>query len=313
MIIVNPVNIDVDRLRSIVAVAEKHNKWLPSVWLETTVHDPGQLVARAALEHDPTVVIVTGGDGTIRAVAEVLHSTGTPLAIVASGTGNLLARNLDLMAGIETSVRTAFTGTVRAIDVGVVELEHGDRPTAAHVFLVMTGVGLDAKMASETSGVMKKRIGWLAYVDPIGRSVFANKQFSMHYRVDGDQESSVRAHTVIVGNCGTLTGGIILLPDARVDDGLLDVVLLRPKGFWQWLRVASRLGIGGLLHRSKSGRKMLRAAPDLGALRYRQAQELTVRFDKPQKIQLDGDSFGTVTAVTATVRAGALAVRVPGP
>lgn len=175
----------------------------------------------------------------------------------------------------------------------------------------MTGVGLDARMAADTSSVLKKRIGWLAYADPISRSVLANEQFPMHYRVDDARERTIRAHTVIVGSCGTLTAGILLLPDAAVDDGPLDVVLLRPKGFWQWLRVGSRLGIGGLLHRTKGGRVILRAALDLRALQYVQARRLTARFDRPQYIELDGDSFGMVTAVTIALHPRGLNIRVP--
>lgn len=311
VVIVNPVKTDTTRLRSVVAAEEKRAGWSPSVWFETTVDDPGHLVARAALEHAPTVAIVTGGDGTIRAVAEELWSSEVPLAIVPAGTGNLLARTLGLMTDVHTSVRTAFTGAARAIDVGFAELEFEDRPVSKHAFLVMTGVGLDARMAADTNMALKKRVGWLAYTDPIGRSVLGNEQFSMRYRIDGARERSVRAHTVIVGNCGTLTAGIVLLPDAKVDDGLLDVVLLRPKGFWQWLRVGTRLGLGGILNRTRGGRVILRAAPGLRAMQYAQAQELTAWFDEPQRIQLDGDSFGMVTAATITVRHHGLRIRVP--
>lgn len=311
VVIVNPMNVGAARLRAAVSAEEKKNGWLPSVWLETTVQDPGQAAAAAALEHNPAVVIVVGGDGTIRAVAEVLHPGETPMAIVPTGTGNLLARNLGLMADLETAVRTGFTGISRAIDVGVIELEHEDQSVTTHVFLVMSGVGLDAHMATDTNSDLKKRIGWLAYTDPITKSVLRNEQFTVHYRVDDAREGSVRAHTVIVGNCGTLTAGILLLPDARIDDGLLDVVLLRPKGFWGWLRVVSRVGIGGILHRTRRGRVILSSAPDLRAMQYLQGKRLTARFDEPQDIQLDGDGFGAVRTVTVTVRPGGLNIRVP--
>ncbi|UFU04598.1 NAD(+)/NADH kinase [Ruania suaedae] len=311
VVIVNPTKVDGQRLRAAVSAEEQARRWRPSVWFETSPDDPGQSVARAALANDPTVIIVAGGDGTVRAVAEVVHPTRVPLAVVPAGTGNLLARNLGLMADIETAVHTAFTGSTRAIDLGVTELTHRDGRTQTHVFLVMTGVGLDARMASDTSRALKKRIGWLAYTEPISRSVLGNKQFEMHYEVGHAKERTVRAHTVIVGNCGTLTAGILLLPDARADDGLLDVVLLRPRGWWQWLRVAARLGVGGVLHRTEGGRVVLRSAPDLRALQYVQDRRLTARFDDPQKVELDGDSFGFVTAVTITIRPHALLVRGP--
>lgn len=309
-VIVNPVRTDTAHLRAAVALEERQHDWRPHLWFETTPDDPGQQAARRALRHDPAVVIVAGGDGTIRAVAEVVLSSGTPLAIVPAGTGNLLARDLGLLTGLESSVSTAFTGSDRTIDVGVAELERAGGSTATHVFLVMAGIGLDASMATGTNGMLKQKIGWLAYADPISRSVLGNKRFSMHYRVDGSPERSIRAHTVIVGNCGTLTAGILLLPDAEVDDGRLDVVLLRPEGFWQWLRVGSRLAVGGILKRSHGGRMVLRAAPRVGGMEYVQGERLAARFDSPQNIELDGDSFGAITAVRIGVRPRALQVRV---
>jgi hypothetical protein len=98
------------------------------------------------------------------------------------------------------------------------------------VFLVMAGIGLDVQMAQETSALAKRHLGWLAYVSPIAQSIIRNRLFSVQYRVDGGRSRSARAHTIIVGNCGTLTGSMLLLPAAKVDDGVLDVVMLRPKG-----------------------------------------------------------------------------------
>jgi len=311
VIIVNPVNTDVARLRTAVAGEEERSGWLPSVWFETTEHDAGQAVAGTALTHDPSLVIVAGGDGTIRAVVEGIRSQAIPVAVVPRGTGNLLARNLGLMASIEQAVHTAFAGQERPIDVGHVELTGDDGRTTTHLFLAMTGIGLDAQMATDTHPGLKKRIGWLAYAQPISRSVVKNAQFEMRYRIDGQRERSVRAHTVIVGNCGTLTAGLVLLPDAEPDDGLLDVVVLRPKGFWQWVRVGSRLGIGAILHRSRRGRVILAAAPGLRALQYVQARALTARFEQPQTIEIDGDSFGDVVGVTVTLAPQPVSVRVP--
>ncbi|RPF20428.1 diacylglycerol/lipid kinase family protein [Myceligenerans xiligouense] len=313
VVVVNPVRTDIARLRAAVTLEERKRGWQPHLWFETTADDAGGQAARAALRYGPAVVIVAGGDGTIRAVAEVVERSGTPLAIVPAGTGNLLARDLGLLTGLEASVRTAFTGADRPIDVGVAELEREDGTVSTHLFLVMTGIGLDASMATGTSTTLKRRIGWLAYVDPISRSVLGNQRFSLHYRVDGGPERSIQAHTVIVGNCGTLTAGMLLLPDAEVDDGLLDVVLLRPEGFWQWLEVGSRLTLGGLLKRTDRGRVVLRAAPRLRAMEYVRGARFAARFDSPQDIELDGDSFGAVTAARIGLRPGALLVRRADP
>lgn len=311
-VVVNPVKADAARLRAAVSAEERNLGWEPSRWFETTPEDAGHGAALSALESGPSVVIVAGGDGTTGAVAEVLQGSGVPLALVPAGTGNLLARNLGLpVTDLESSVSTAFTGSDRRIDVGVAELERADHTTQSSIFLVMAGIGLDARMASNTSAALKKRIGWLAYTDPIGRSVLANKNYSMHYSIDGARTRSAHAHTVIVGNCGTLTANILLLPDAVIDDGLLDVVVLRPTSVGGWAGIGSRLALGGILHRSRAGRLVLAGLPDLRALGYVQARHLTVSFNIPQELELDGDSVGPVTAVTVSTRHKALTIRTP--
>ncbi|MBE1878854.1 NAD(+)/NADH kinase [Myceligenerans sp. TRM 65318] len=310
---VNPVRVDVVRLRVALAAEERRQGWQPHLWFETTSEGLGREAVRSALGHDPALVVVVGGDGTVRAAAEELRSSGIPLAIVPGGTGNLLARELGLRVGLEAAVQVAFSGSDRMIDVGLAEFEHPHGPVSTHLFLVMAGIGLDASMATGTNAALKRRVGWLAYADPISRSVVGNKRFTMHYRVDHAREHTVRAHTVIVGNCGTLTAGILLLPDAEVDDGLLDVVLLRPKGFWQWVRVGWRLMIGGFLDRSYAGRVVLRSVPRLRAMEYVQGRSLTARFESPQSVELDGDGFGQVTAARIRISPRSLVVRVPGP
>jgi diacylglycerol kinase family enzyme len=177
----------------------------------------------------------------------------------------------------------------------------------------MAGIGLDASMAADTNSKLKKRLGWLAYTDPITRSVIGNKQFSLHYRLDSARARSLRAHTVIVGNCGTLTANILLLPDAVVDDGLLDIVLLRPKSLGGWARVGSRLALGGLLHRSKAGRLVLQGTPQLRALQYAQSRLIEVRFNRPENVELDGDAFGPISAARIAVVPAALSVRTDKP
>jgi diacylglycerol kinase family enzyme len=311
-VVYNPAKVDIGALRAAVSAEEARAGFGPTVWFETAPDDAGRGAARDALAEGPAVVIVVGGDGTVRAVAEEVHPHGVPLAVVPVGTGNLLARNLGLkLADLTDSIHTAFAGSDRRIDLGSAELEREDRSTSTHAFLVMAGIGLDANMAVNTSNVLKKRVGWLAYVHPIAQSIMRNRQLPMRYRIDGSRVRSIRAHTVIVGNCGTLTANILLLPDAVVDDGLLDVVVLRPKGVGGWARIGTRLALGGLLHRSRGGRLILQSAPALNALQYVQARELVVRFEAAEAIELDGDSFGDVVAVRITIRRLGLSIRVP--
>ena len=112
----------------------------------------------------PSWSIAAGGDGTVRAVAEVLAGTAVPLALLPSGTGNLLARNLKLtLNDTADSLRTAFAGKQREIDVARIDIRRRDDSTDSHVFLVMAGTGLDAQIMDNTDDDVKKKVGWLAY------------------------------------------------------------------------------------------------------------------------------------------------------
>ena len=103
----------------------------------------------------------------------------------------------------------------------------------------------------------------------------------------------------------------MLLPEAVIDDGFLDAVILRPEGPGGWARIWSRLALGGLLHRVKGGPQILRSAPKFRALRYTQAQTLELRLSAPLRIELDGDSFGEVSSLKVSVVPHGLTVRVP--
>ena len=95
-VVVNPTKIDQARLRTVLDAEERAQGWAGSLWFVTSADDDGRAAARAARDAHPSVVLVAGGDGTLRVVAEELRGTGTPVALVPSGTGNLFARNLGL-------------------------------------------------------------------------------------------------------------------------------------------------------------------------------------------------------------------------
>lgn len=315
-VVYNPIKVDVERVRAAVASAESEHGWAKSLWLETSEDDPGCGLGRQAIEERVDVVIAAGGDGTVRAVGEALRGTGVAISLLPSGTGNLLARNLGLdvnASHLEASVMNAFTGYDTAIDMGVVEIDREDGASEEHSFLVMAGLGLDAKMIANTDPALKKRVGWLAYVDAIARALVDKEVLRVRYRLDGGEERMTRAHTLLVGNCGALPGNILLLPDAEVDDGLFDIVALRPEGIGGWARVW--VGIfweNGVLKRSSAGRKLLglRQKP-VRALRYLRGRRFDVSLDRPEDFELDGDEFGMITGFRARVDPAALVVRMP--
>lgn len=308
-VIFNPATVPLDRVRGEVEAEEHRRGWDGSQWFATDREDSGRGAAVRALAGAPSVIIVAGGDGTVRAVAGVVLESGIPIALLPFGTGNLLARNLGLpLSELTASVEAAFAGATRPVDVGVAEIEDEEGMWSSRVFLVMAGIGLDAEMARTTSTPAKRIVGWLAYVPPIARSLLANRALGLTYRIDGGRARTARAHTVIIGNCGTLTGGMLLLPAAALDDGLLDVVLLRPARRLGWARIGTRLTVQGIAHRSQLGRSMLRLAPGLHALVYAQGRQFEVRFEIPYGVQLDGDSVGLARSARISLHHHALRI-----
>jgi len=312
-IVYNPIKVDLALLRACVQTAEETAGWQSTLWLETSEEDPGQKVTRQALDEGADVVMAAGGDGTVRAVAEALEGSGVPIALLPSGTGNLLARNLELtLDNLDESVSTAFTGRDREIDLGVVEIEREDRSRERMVFLVMAGLGLDAQMIANTDPGLKKRVGWLAYVDAIAKSLRDRQRISLRYQIDGQSSRSARVHTVMVGNCGSLPGNILLLPDAAVDDGLFDIVALRPEGFFGWVQIWVKIvWENGVLRRSQVGRKIISLQKEVRTLRYLRGAEVKLRLEKPEEFELDGDAFGKAIALRASVDHLGLTVKMP--
>lgn len=310
-VIYNPIKVDLDAIKNAVATEEEAAGWGATEFFPTSVDDPGQGAAQQALDAGADVVIVAGGDGTVRAVAEIVHDSSASLALLPSGTGNLLARNLELtLDDLEHSIHTAFTGVKRPVDVGLIEIRHGDGSLTKHAFLVMAGLGLDAQMLANTDEELKKKVGWLAYVGAIVKALRNGSELRTRYRLDDGRTKSVRAHTIIIGNCGSLQANVLLLPDAALDDGFFDIAVMRPDGFFGWVQVGFKVfWENGVLRRSRLGNKF--ATKEVRALSYVKAKQITMRLSRPEEIELDGDGLGDATAIKATVKPAGLHVLVP--
>ena len=310
----NPIKVDVGRLKDAVHAATPAAGWAPTIWFETTAEDAGQGVTASAIRRGADVVIAAGGDGTVRAVAEALRGSGASLALLPSGTGNLFARNLELpLANLEQSIEAAFHGGDRRVDLGLVDIVRAGGESERHAFLVMAGLGLDAKMIKNTNTTLKKAVGWLAYIDGITRSLPELKPVRIRYRLNGGSEKSLSVHTIIVGNCGMLPGGLLLMPEAKPDDGILDIAALRPRGPFGWAKVWRKVAWeNGVLRKSAIGRKIIDLSADVRDVTYFTGTDLRMTVEgKPEEFQLDGDEFGEARSVHAWVEPGALIVKVP--
>ena len=293
-VVVNPVHVDdLTQLHTQIARVCAELGWAPPLWLETTVEDPGGGQATSALAAGAEVVLACGGDGTVRHVARVLAGSGIPLGLVPTGTANLLARNLAVVLDDPAkATRIALSGTNRAVDVGRVFID--DRGEE-QVFMVMAGVGFAAAIMVGATHELKDWLGSLAYFVS-GLRALRDPRASITLAVDGRIVPSRRVRTVVVGNCGKLVAGLVLMPAASVDDGLLDVVSIGPRSILGWLAVTARV-----LARRRRGHRIVQ---------HWQGRTVIISTEAPQQAQLDGDLVGEVRGLRMRIDPGALLVRV---
>ncbi|WP_298227083.1 diacylglycerol kinase family protein, partial [Gryllotalpicola sp.] len=287
------------------------------LWFPTAAADAGAGAVREAVAARPSAILVAGGDGTVRIAAGELRHSGIPVGIVPSGTGNLLARALGVpVSSLPRAVTIAFDGAERTIDVGLMAVLEDGEPVAQHAFLVVAGIGIDAHMVANTQPLLKKHLGWLAYVEGGFRSLTTAKPSVVHYQVDGHREHSCTAHSVLVGNAGVMPGGLDLMPDVAVDDGMLDLAVLHPRSMFGWLFVWRTVAWENhVLRRSRFGRRIiqLREKNSPNVITYARGSGMRVTLDDKLPGELDGDLIGLVDEAVFRSDPGALLVRVPAP
>lgn len=248
-------------------------------------HGAGPL-ARAAVADRVERVLVSGGDGSVSEAAGALVGTGVALAVIPGGTGNLLAINTGIPREAAAALEVALNCAPRAMDVGRANLGGGKDG----VFLIMVGIGADARMIREADRQLKNRYGVLAYFIAALRAMRHPPNL---YRVTIDGRVwRRRAQTVLVANLGRVNGGVELVPNADPDDGQLEVAILRAEGFLDILRLALRV----LMHRPSRN--------DL--LEVHRGRRIVIESRRAQPVQLDGNDAGSTTRLEVVVEPRAL-------
>lgn len=292
-VVLNPTKIpDRGQFKAMVTSMARDAGYTEVLWWQTTKEDTGFQMAHEAAVAGASVVLAVGGDGTLRAVSDELAGTGIPVGIVPAGTGNLLARNLGIPLYLRSAVDVAINGQDRAIDLVRVS---GDN-MADDTFLVMAGMGFDAAIMAGVNENIKKRVGWLAYVLS-GLKALMYPAVRLEISIDDGPFTKHRARTVVIGNVGNLQGGMPLMPDARIDDGQIDVVLLYPRRFLSWLPLAARV----LTKNRRSDETITRM----------RGRTVVVRCNTETPREFDGDVKTSGHELRCECMAGRLLVRVP--
>ena len=244
-------------------------------------------LAAEAVRRGTDVIGVYGGDGTVMQAVEGMQGSDAVLGLIPGGTGNLLAGNLGISRNPGTAAGTLTTGSPRTIDLGRLETSDGTR-----FFAVGCGTGYDADMMAETTTAQKRRWGVGAYVSFVVRTAHRIRPSPVRITIDGHADD-YEATSILVANCSKILPPLLKLgADVAVDDGILDVIIIKAHGaawaVWNllWLQETSRV-------------------------RRVRGTEVRVETAAPQVVQADGDICGT-TPFTATIIPGGLTVMVPG-
>ena len=190
------------------------------IWSEVPKSKYAPERVQRALDEGAELVFVWGGDGMVQRSIDTLAGSGVTLAIIPAGTANLFASSLEIPSDIEQAVEIGLNGRDRKLDVGKI---NGER------FAVMAGAGLDAHMIRDADGGLKDRFGRLAYIWTASKSL-REEPFKARIEINGELWYKGKASCVLLGNVGSLFGGVEAFDNARPDDGLLEVGVTNAEG-----------------------------------------------------------------------------------
>lgn len=285
---VNPTKVqDLPRLRQQVDATFADAGWKPPIWFETTPEDAGFGQTRAAVTQGASVVVACGGDGTVRECARAVSQTDVALAVLPTGTGNLLANALALPMDPVGAIRAVTGGRRQRIDVGDVE---------GKTFLVMAGMGFDAEMVGDASERLKARFGIAAYVWSALRRLL-ERPIAVSVHLDDKPPLFRYARCVVVGKVGRLPGGIPLM-EVAADDGELGVAILTANSIRHWLKI-----VWAIITRRVR-------VPRLETYR---AKRVSIDARVVQRREIDGDEIAPGKTMLVNVVPGALILCGPEP
>jgi YegS/Rv2252/BmrU family lipid kinase len=227
-------------------------------------------LARQAAASGVDVVAAYGGDGTVMEAARGLFGSETPLAILPGGTANLMSVELGIPKNLAQAAAIAANpdSRLRRVDAGL----FGGQ---TH-FLLRLGLGFAARKIEIADRDLKDRYGIMAY--SIGALKALGSSEPAHYRLTLDgQQYETQGFTCLVDNAGNIGFAGLGLKSILVDDGLLDVIIVRDARIRSWIAVGAGVG-GGKLN------------PEY--ILHWQARENTIEADPPQPVQMDGELAG---------------------
>jgi len=245
-------------------------------------------LAASALAGGITTLLAWGGDGTLNEVASVVASGPAVLGLIPGGSGNGLARELGIPLDARDAFVMALAGRYRTIDCG--ELD-------GRLFFNVAGIGLDARVAHQFATHTTTRRGFRRYLEITGRELFHHAADEHTVTVDGSVRRE-RTLMIAIANGRQYGNGALIAPEARLDDGLLDVVVIGDRPVWRALTQVPRIFLGQIAR-----------VPRVTILR---GQRVEITAQQPMTYHVDGEPFVGGIRLVASVHRGALKMLGPG-
>ena len=293
-VIINPIA-GPGRARTIDSCQSLARTTLASCGFEATVQvtagpDDARRFAEAAFKDGADLVVAWGGDGTINGAASALAHTQVPLGIIMGGSGNGLARDLGLPHDPAAAFRVAATGATRAIDAG--EL-------GGVLFFNVAGIGLDARIARRLT-VPDARRGLLGYIVATVAELprYQPNAYSIRVAAGGGEPISTHAMFIAIANSSQYGNGAQIAPSARLDDGILELVVVQPQSAFQILTRVPAFFRGTLTERP--------------GLLMRRGAVMEIRAQRPMSFHVDGEPRRGGDVLTVGTHPQALLVKVRG-
>ena len=254
---------------------------------------------RQALKDGKTTIIAVGGDGTANEVVNGFFEGETPinpdarLGIISRGTGCDLIKTLGIPKDYPGALDVIAANRERKIDLALMEYTQDDGTPGRRWFANIADAGLGATVCKRVNRVSKSAGGLLSYLSGTLWSVLSYKNRWARIAVDGEQIYEGSLVLAAVANGNYFGGGMHLAPIARIDDGKLDLILVRGLGKLRLLVNLLRIYRGTHL-----------SHPKISTYR---VDEVEINGEKPLEIEMDGETPGN-SPVKISVRPGAIKV-----
>jgi YegS/Rv2252/BmrU family lipid kinase len=244
-------------------------------FLVTTPEKSGQFLAKQALDNHVDLVAVSGGDGTVIEAMSALAGSGVPIAVLPAGTGNLLSVNLKLPKEVPEAVHAALFGEKRPLDLARIRTSDETDGADPRYFAITAGAGYDAWVIHDADRTAKNRFGMFAYLFAAIKNL-RRRPTKVDIYIDGSTTPiRRRAKSVMVANMGKLQGSVDFVPDAKPDDGILEVAVLKAETLRDWMQLAFDTVRGRLREDT--------------LIDYFPIRKVEIKLSSPQPMQFDGE------------------------